>query len=64
MSKWLKIETGYLNTDHVVVLHYQSIVLTTGTTVELLPNEFKELESMITGIPIPIVKPVRKKKSK
>ena len=64
MSKWLKIEAGYLNTDHVVVLHYQSIVLTTGTTVELLPNEFKELESMITGIPIPVVKPVRKKKSK
>jgi hypothetical protein len=63
MSKWLKIEAGYLNTDHVVV-HYQSIVMTTGTTVELLPNEFKELESMITGIPIPVAKPVRKKKSK
>ena len=46
---WLKIESGYLNTDHVVVLYYNSIVMSTGTTVELLPNEFKELKKMIEG---------------
>jgi len=53
MSKWLKIESGWLNTDHVVVVHYTSVVFSTGTTVELLPDEFFELEKMIVGKPPP-----------
>ena len=47
MSNWMSIEAGWLNLDHVVVVHHQSIVMSTGNTVELLPAEFKALEKHI-----------------
>ena len=61
MSNWMKIDTGWLNLNHVVVVHYKAIVMSTGNTVELKPDEFKELENHILSTQ---VKPKVYKKKK